>query len=349
MIMSMNTGMNTSMSKRVVPASVLQNLIELSLRSRLVLEEIFGEAGIDPDVIGRSDALIPVEQLDRLFSIAFARVEDPWFGLHAGLSNQYMSLDLVGRLMATSATLRDAVHELMRFKDLLAPYLQFTLTEDRGVAVLSCSSDGSVHFTESHHHNDLVVATIVVIGRALVGGDLGVRSLVFCHPEPLDTGEYRQAFGAVPLRFGALCNEVHFDAAMLDRRLNTAYPRYHERVEQLAEQQLSRLARDHAMREQVVEQLEQRLGEETVAIDDIARRFNMTARTLQRRLREEGITFGELRDSVRHAAACRMLAQPEIDMDTLTQRLGFSDTANFYHAFRRWEGCTPGAYRRGLL
>lgn len=336
------------MNRHVVPASVLQNLIELSLRSRLVLEDIFREAGIDPDVVGRPDALIPVEQLDRLFSIAFARVEDPWFGLHAGLSNQYTSLDLVGRLMATSATLRAAIHELMRFKDLLAPYLQFSLTEEQGVAILSCGSDGSVRFTESHHHNDLVVATMVVIGCALAGGDMGVRALVFCHPEPPDISEYRRAFGDVALHFGALRNEVHFDVLKLDCRLNTAYPRYRERVEKLAEQQLSRLVRGETMREQVVAQLEQRLGEATVTIEDIAHGFNMTSRTLQRRLRAEAITFGELRDGVRHAAACRLLAQPGMDMDTLAQRLGFSDTANFYHAFRRWEGRTPGDYRRSV-
>jgi AraC-like DNA-binding protein len=26
--------------------------------------------------------------------------------------------------------------------------------------------------------------------------------------------------------------------------------------------------------------------------------------------------------------------------------LGFSDTANFYHAFKRWQGCAPGQYRK---
>ncbi|MFZ5755978.1 MAG: AraC family transcriptional regulator [Pseudomonadota bacterium] len=336
------------MAKHVVPASILQNLIEIALRSRLNLEELFGEAEIDPDMVGRQDALVDVDSIDRLFSLAFARVEDPWFGLHVGLSNQYTSLDLLGRLMATSSTLRDAVDELLRFKDLLAPFLRFELCEQGGVAILAVTPDGSVKFTESRHHNDLVVATIFNIGRSLAGGDLGVRKIVLRHAQPADMTEYRKAFGDVPMAFGSPCNEVHFDAELLDRRLSTAYPRYHQRVEQLAEQQLSRLARGHRMSEQVMVLLEQRLGEQTVGIDDIARLFNMTARTLQRRLRDESVTFGDLRDQVRHRVACRLLGQPEIDMDTLAQRLGFSDTANFYHAFRRWEGRTPGAYRKAL-
>ncbi|MFZ5723914.1 MAG: AraC family transcriptional regulator [Pseudomonadota bacterium] len=335
------------MTRHVVPASILQNLIELALRSRLNLEELFSEAQIDPDLVGRPDALVGVDAIDRLFSLAFARVEDPWFGLHAGLMNQYTSLDLLGRLMATSSTLRDAVNELLRFKNLLAPFLQFEFRIEGAVATLASRPDGSVAFAETRHHNDLLVATIVNIGSSLVG-DLRVRAISFRHPEPADTGEYRRAFGDVALRFGAPWNEVQFDAEALDRRLSTSYPRYHQRVEQLAEQQLSRLARGHSVSEQVMTLIGQRLGEQPVGIDDIASLFNMTARTLQRRLRDEDATFGDLRDRVRHDMARRLLGQPEIDMDTLAQRLGFSDTANFYHAFRRWEGRTPGAYRREL-
>lgn len=336
------------MARHVVPASILQNLIELALRSRLNLEALFGEAGIDADIVGRPDALIGIEQIDRLFTIAFARADDPWFGLHAGLGNQYSSLDLLGRLMATSATLGDAVRELLRFKDLLAPYLQFTLEVQGDTAVLACVPDGSVRFAESRHHDDLLVATIVSIGRSLAGGDLEVRALAFRHAEPDDTAEYRRAFGNAALRFGSARNEVHFAAAALERRLSTAYPQYHQRVEQQAEQQLSRIARGHGFSAQVVAHIEARLGKEPVGIDDLAPLFNMTARTLQRRLRDEDTTFGDLRDQVRHQAACRLLACPEIAMDALAQQLGFSDTANFYHAFRRWEGRTPGAYRRGL-
>lgn len=337
------------MAQRVVPAAILQNLIELSLRSRLNLEELFSAAGIDPDIIGRPDALVSLERIDRLFQAAFARADDPWLGLHAGLGNQYTSLDLLGKLMATSSTLRDAVGQLLRFKDLVAPFLEFSFSEDGDTAVLACRPDGSFAFAEARAHNDLVVATVVSIGNSLAGGALALRGIDFRHPRPDDVSGYRHAFGAVPLQFASGWNRVAFARDVLDRPLTSAYPRYRDQVAQLAEQQLSRLARGQTVAEQVALRIGARLGEVSINIEDVAREFNMTARTLQRRLREENVTYGELRDQVRRRVACELLADPAVGMDALALRLGFSDTANFYHAFRRWEGSTPGNWRRRRL
>ncbi len=336
------------MTRHVVPASMLQNLIEVALRSRLNLESLFSEAGIDPDLVGCPDALVSIDAIDHLFSLAFARVDDPWFGLRVGLGNQYTTLDVLGRLMATSSTLREALNELMQFKDLVTPYLRFELQVAGDTASLVSWPDGSTKFAEHRQHNDLLIATMYSIGCSLLGDSFHFRTATFRHPMPTDISEYRQAFGDIPLNFSATRNAVTFDASVLDQRLSSAYPRYHQRVAKMAAQQLSRLSRGQGFGEQITALLNERLGELPVGIDDIAKLFNMTARTLQRRLREENLTFGDLRDRVRHQTACRMLAQPDLDMDSLAQRLGFSDTANFYHAFRRWEGRTPGAYRRAL-
>ena len=96
----------------------------------------------------------------------------------------------------------------------------------------------------------------------------------------------------------------------------------------------------------MIEQLYAGLGERPLTVHLVAERLAMTARTLQRRMRDEGAQFARLRDQVRMEYACRRLRHGECDMPALARRLGFSDIANFYHAFRRWTGCAPGAYRK---
>jgi AraC-like DNA-binding protein len=72
----------------------------------------------------------------------------------------------------------------------------------------------------------------------------------------------------------------------------------------------------------------------------------MSMRTLQRRLSEEGVRFGDLLDDVRHAMAAEYLATDSMNLMEMAFLLGFSDPNSFFRAFRRWTGTTPDAYRR---
>lgn len=336
------------MSTGLLPASILPGLLEIALKSRLNVEALFDRAGIDPDAVGRADRYITYDQLDTLLSTAFREAHDPFFGICVGRDNHYNALDVLGNLMATSNTLAQALEQLLRYKDLLVPYLDFRLHAEAEGSVLSCASSDELAFTRMRTHNEVVLATIVSIGRSLLGGDMGLRRVRMRHAEPADLSVY-QAFFGVPLEFDCPRNEVVMAPEKFAQSLPTAYPRYHERLRRLADQRLAGLGRAHGTAGRVKALLEERMGSAPMDVDTIAAALNMTARTLQRRLRHECTTFARLRDRVRHEAARGRLAADECDMDQLARTLGFSDTANFYHAFRRWEGCAPGAYRRRAL
>lgn len=77
-----------------------------------------------------------------------------------------------------------------------------------------------------------------------------------------------------------------------------------------------------------------------------AHRLGISARTLQRRLHEEGTTFAKLVDEARHAMVVQMLAHRELAVGEVAFALGFSEPAAFHHAFKRWTGVTPAEFRR---
>ena len=329
----------------LLPASILPGLLETALKSRVDIQSLFERAGIDADIVGRADRFITLQQLDTLVSNAFARAEDPFFGITVGRENHYGNLDLLGNLMATADTLGEALTLLPRYKDLLVPYLHFEMCLEPEQAWITSTSDESLNFTRTRTHNEVVVATMVSIGRSLVGGDMGLRRVQFRHAHPGDLSVYEEFFG-VPVECGQRYNGILFDRARLAESLPTAFPRYNQRLRRLADQQLAELSRALGVTGQVLTTLEERLGRDDIGIQAVARVLHMTPRTLQRRLRKEGITYARLRDRVRHERACKCLAGDRCDMEELSRNLGFSDTANFYHAFRRWQGCAPGAYRR---
>ena len=81
-------------------------------------------------------------------------------------------------------------------------------------------------------------------------------------------------------------------------------------------------------------------------IEHAARRLGIPVRTLQRRLRERGQSYGELVDATRRRRACCLLARPGTRVADVAKALGYADASSFSRAFRRWTGMAPREFRR---
>src|SRR5262249_47336207 len=84
----------------------------------------------------------------------------------------------------------------------------------------------------------------------------------------------------------------------------------------------------------------------SAALATAAEATQMSERSLQRRLAERGLRFAQLVDDVRFESARRLLRDPGVKIVEVSAELGYTDSANFTRAFRRWSGVSPQAYRR---
>jgi AraC-like DNA-binding protein len=89
-----------------------------------------------------------------------------------------------------------------------------------------------------------------------------------------------------------------------------------------------------------------RLGSPKLAV--AAEMSGMSPRSLQRRLHESRLDFGRLVEEVRLESARRLLEEPERKIIEVAAELGYTDSANFTRAFRRWTGVSPREFRRSL-
>ena len=81
-------------------------------------------------------------------------------------------------------------------------------------------------------------------------------------------------------------------------------------------------------------------------VRSVATMLGLGARTFQRRLSEEGVTYARVVARARSAVAQRMLDDPACKIIEVALDLGYSDQAHFARAFVRWTGLTPGDFRR---
>ncbi len=88
------------------------------------------------------------------------------------------------------------------------------------------------------------------------------------------------------------------------------------------------------------------LGDADVA--SLASAAGTSVRSLQRRLAEAELSFSQILEEARFEAAQRLLHDPSRKVIAISAELGYTDSANFTRAFRRWAGRSPRDFRRAL-
>lgn len=118
--------------------------------------------------------------------------------------------------------------------------------------------------------------------------------------------------------------------------------------DQHLEQELAKLEDQDSLAKRVQLAVAQLLSEGVPTLSLIASNLGMSARTLQRRLSEQGQSFQNLVDLARQELARQLLGETEYSLAEIAFLTGFSEQSGFTRAFKRWEGQTPRSYRLAL-
>jgi AraC-like DNA-binding protein len=112
------------------------------------------------------------------------------------------------------------------------------------------------------------------------------------------------------------------------------------------------LSRHAAQAPPLVETVErliaERLTKGEAGLDAAATELGMSSRSLSRKLAELGTSFNAIVASLRKDLAHRYLQENNLSLTEIAFLLGYTEISTFSHAFRRWTGKSPVAFRRGL-
>lgn len=85
------------------------------------------------------------------------------------------------------------------------------------------------------------------------------------------------------------------------------------------------------------------------SIESVAKKLNMSVRTLQRKLQEESVAYQPLLQQTRLELAQYYLTRTEHSLGEISFLLGFKRVSSFSLAFKSWMGITPMAYRQSSV
>lgn len=303
-----------------------------------------------PATLGAEER-VPVERAHALWRALLARFPSSHLGLELATTWRKESLGLLGYLSASAATLGEALDRFVGFQSLVdgEARLSYRVTGDR--LIVRIAEDATLEALRQP------VESLLASGHAffalLSGAPLAARRVRMRHASSLARAPYRAFFG-VDVEHGASVNELQYDASLLARPIPGGDPQlgaYLVRAAEVARDELERslTAARADLGERVTLFVRERLADPALTIETVARALGLSVRSLQRGLAQRRVRFRELVDAERRRAAELLLAAPEARVAEVAVALGFSQTAAFTRAFRRWTRRSPAAYRRALL
>lgn len=177
-------------------------------------------------------------------------------------------------------------------------------------------------------------------------GSMDGVELAFTQPQPTDTRLYRELADAGSLRFEAPFDGIVFPQSLLEAPMPDSNAKLHRVLRKEAERALAEYTSNGSLSDRVRVAIRARLSSGNVTAEQVCKSLFMGKRTLVRHLEEEGTTFGTLLDESRRALAEHYLCSTELSVERIAGLLGYSRTASFSRAFRRWSDRTPLRFRR---
>jgi AraC-like DNA-binding protein len=193
---------------------------------------------------------------------------------------------------------------------------------------------------------EAIMLTIKNLFDYLMTGATQVRSVSFPFAAPAYADLASELFHC-EVRYAASWTGIAFPLSIVDAPLAMANPTTLRETVLICQRELEKIAQQHSWRAKLRRLLlEQQHGFPSLNV--AARMFNLTPRTLHRRLIEEDTSYSAVLSEVRHMLAVEHLKTGKLSIQEIAYALGYTELSNFRRAFKRWEAVSPSSYQLRL-
>jgi AraC-like DNA-binding protein len=337
------------MAEATVSAGAAGSLLELAVTKGADREVLVRRSGIAPERLKEQDSRVPMSQYFELMAAGKELTGDQALALEFGRTVHMQEFSILGLIFHACETVLDAIVQANRYGQLVIDF-------DVGAAdrFQWRRRSGGLWLVDTRPDpNDFPELTEITFGRFMrltrQFWDIPlVREVNVTHPAPAYADQYERFF-EVPTVFDSQWNAMRVDERRLRQRI-AVQPRFAFGIlSEHAERLLQVLEGSKTTRGQVESLLMPMLHTGTASMESVAEKLAVSRQTLYRRLKSEGVTFETVPDELRHQLALHYLSGRKTSVNETAYLVGFSESAAFSRAFKRWTGTAPGSARLPLV
>lgn len=324
-------------------ALLAQRLAELGVDIPALLRD----SGVDPRVLQKPDGQLRPEQVETLAALAIQRSGRTDLGFELGRRLRISSHDVLGYAMLSAPTLDHALRLVARYFSLITPTYRMQYRSDAQAAEAIFQPSLSLSPGVLALHLEAIAVAFHDHVKTLLQGAAWSCTIHLPFAPPPHVARYAELDAAV-LHFGEgelPLARMRLPREAAQRALAMADANAVAMAEQRCAQLLSTITTNAKLGDWVRMMLRE-AAEGQPTLEELARILNLSSRTLERRLAQEGGSFRVYARAARHERACALLRAGRLGITQIAYQLGYGDAANFTRAFRREAGIAPREFRQ---
>jgi len=306
-------------------------------------ELLLRQARISPGCTQNLSDKISLKQYIRLLNSTEKTSQLPSIGLLLAQKVNITGHGSLGFAVMSSPNIGVAIALIAKYIALLSPLMT--------IKIVTTATEIKIQFHESsllsqakRIYIDMVACTTIRVLSFISITDIKINRVSFNFKAPDYQQLYQEVFNC-PIRFERTINEIILPKEIVAYKTRTADRVAFEEFKKQCQSELEQQLLDPT--ELIKQQLRLTKGQ-FPTIEQIAFKFNTTARTLRRHLKGYRTNYSEIVDQVRHELSQSYLTDNLLSVAQIAILLGYKDQANFSRRFKKWQGLTPTAYRKLL-
>ena len=333
-------GQYTSISSHLFRA-ILNALTKKGIDIDLLLEKL----GISTEIYSDPDYRIDTKLIHRFWEEVTPTINDDYMGLHLGASISMVELGLPGMFFLYSPTIRVALEKMIKYEMLISGFLRMKIVAN------SLNRERIVLEVDSNHpqiqqviltQSTLLVRTI----DQLAGPNNKPEKVYFSMPYPDDLNRFEEVFGC-PIDFDQRINAIEYTPEILKQAIIHRDLKMLDEIESLVKGNFQQLVQKNCLSQRIYKFMRQELysSNQVPSLSETAQLFNVSGRTLQRKLQQESSSYGQILQSLRKDEAIKLLKENRLNVNEIAWFLGYVEPSSFVMQFKSWTGKSPSFYR----
>ncbi len=313
---------------------------------RLDREELLHNTGLTEEQLLSTEGHIPTYYLFNLFRVLYKTTHDASLGLHLGQHIDIKSFTTLGYLLTNAETVREGIRQLLQYQKLVneLALTTFEETEEECILRWHCPIKGE----EARHFQEIALTGMTCMAQSIVSQPLTINSINFEHTPPVNAHEYEHILKC-PVNFSQKECSIRLAKESMEIGIKNADPLLSKIVLRSADTILLEYKHSVSFISDVRTAIFRLLPSGNLSMEQVAKRLGISSRVVHNRLKRHNISFNGLVDEVRGILALHYIADETVSLVDIGLLLGFADQSSFTRAFKRWQGETPGDYRKSFF